>query len=90
MAFIDRFGVEINEGDLVAFACKEYSRDAMIGATVAFGTVKRYYPAGGMLIDTVDGREVRLMKIEPNQVVALNEDFMEMVKVARTVAIICA
>jgi hypothetical protein len=59
--FVDQLGQTVEVGDTVMFTHKEYSSQCMTGAGIAFGTVSRYFPSGGVSVTTFEGKEVRIM-----------------------------
>lgn len=81
--YTDRFGAEINVNDMVVFAEKEYNSGGMTGAGVNFGKVVKYLPKGGMVINTLQGYEVRLMTLAGDTVAKVDKDLMDRMMTAK-------
>jgi hypothetical protein len=81
--FIDQLGQTIEVGDTVVFTHKEYSKDALIGAGIAFGKLLKYYPKGGVLIRKIDGEEVRIISLFNSMLVKMDKNIMDRIMVGK-------
>lgn len=74
ITFTDRFGEVIKAKDAVVFMSKE---------TLQIGNVVRFYPRGGMMIKTIEGRDYKVMNPHVTTVMKIDSKLPDRVMLAK-------